>query len=59
MPLLLILTVACCCFNVGLALFDPEATFIKAKDRVTAQDIYMEVRGIMRVCVCVWSPTEE
>lgn len=42
MPLLLILTVACCCFNVGLALFDPEATFIKAKDRVTAQDIYME-----------------
>ena len=53
MPLLLILTVACCCF-VGLALFDTEATFIKTKDRVTAQDIYMEVRGTIYAYVCVY-----
>ena len=57
MPLLLILTLACS-FNVGVALFDPEAKLVRARDKVTASDIYDEVRGsnacmYVRMCMCV------
>ena len=52
MQLLLILTVLCS-FNVAVALFDPEASFIRARDRVTANNIYKEVRGSKLVCMCM------